>query len=263
MVRPTGCGSVAIGTSDLSGADGDATTMSAFQRTAINLGAALGGAAGGFVADVNRLGSFQLLFVINVATYLIFLSCLPAKPTGKVERTKAQRNADGGFRQVLRDRFYMKLLASDLEVAFAFGFLFGVMPPFAEKIGLSESEIGLLVGLGALSVVSMQIPILRLVRGRRRMRCLSLNTAQADFSRAELEAQTGCVVAMREIDLDVAPGGVFVVMGLSGSGKSTLISLSHPPHRAHVGTVPIGGIDVTDASESILLEIRHNKVSMV
>ena len=152
-------------------------TMSAFQRTAINVGAALGGAIGGFLADVNRLGSFQLLFVINVATYLVFLACLPAMPTGKVERTKAQRSTDGGFRQVLGDRFYVKLLASDLGVAFAFGFLFGVMPPFAKKIGLSETEIGLLFGLGALSVVSMQIPILRLVRGRRRMRCLSVMNA--------------------------------------------------------------------------------------
>jgi MFS family permease len=152
-------------------------TMSAFQRTAINLGAALGGAIGGFIANVNRLASFQLLFVINVATYLVFLACLPAMPTGKVERSKAQRTSDGGFRQVFRDRFYVKLLASDLGVAFAFGFLFGVMPPFAKKIGLSESEIGLLFGLGALSVVSMQIPILRVVRGRRRMRCLSVMNA--------------------------------------------------------------------------------------
>jgi MFS family permease len=152
-------------------------TMSAFQRTALNLGAALGGAAGGFIVDVKSLRSFQLLFLINVVTYVAFLSCLPAMPTGKVERTKAQRITDGGFREVLRDRFYVKLLASDLGVSFAFGFLFGVMPPFAKKIGLSEGEIGLLFGLGALAVVTMQIPILSVVRGRRRMRCLSAMNA--------------------------------------------------------------------------------------
>jgi MFS family permease len=151
--------------------------MSAFQRTAINLGAALGGAIGGFIADVQRLGSFQLLFGINAATYVVFLSCLAAMPTGKIERTEAERLSDGGFREVFRDRFYLKLLASDLGVAFAFGFLFGVMPPYAKKIGLSERDIGLLFGLGALSVVSMQIPMLRVVRGRRRMRGLSAMNA--------------------------------------------------------------------------------------
>ena len=45
----------------------------------------------------------------------------------------------------------------------------------------------------------------------------------ADLPRKVLEARTGNVVAMRDIDLDVAPGEVFVVMGLSGSGKSTLV----------------------------------------
>ena len=45
----------------------------------------------------------------------------------------------------------------------------------------------------------------------------------ADLPRKQLQAQTGNVVAMRDINMDVAPGEVFVVMGLSGSGKSTLI----------------------------------------
>ena len=50
-----------------------------------------------------------------------------------------------------------------------------------------------------------------------------VGSAEADLSRKELEAKTGNVIAMRDIDVDVSPGEVFVVMGLSGSGKSTLI----------------------------------------
>ena len=38
---------------------------------------------------------------------------------------------------------------------------------------------------------------------------------------------------MRDIDMDVAPGEVFVVMGLSGSGKSTLDPLPDAADRAH------------------------------
>ena len=44
----------------------------------------------------------------------------------------------------------------------------------AKKIGLSESTIGVLFGLGALVVLATQMPTLRWVRGRRRMRCLAL-----------------------------------------------------------------------------------------
>ncbi len=86
---------------------------------------------------------------------------------------------------------------------------------------------------------------------------------EADLPRAELEARTGCVVAMRDIDLDVAPGEVFVVMGLSGSGKSTLVRCLTRLIEPTAGTVRIGGVDVTAADREQLLDIRRNKVSMV
>ena len=45
----------------------------------------------------------------------------------------------------------------------------------------------------------------------------------ADLPRTELLEKTGCVAAVKDVSFDVAPGEVFVVMGLSGSGKSTLV----------------------------------------
>jgi glycine betaine/proline transport system ATP-binding protein len=89
------------------------------------------------------------------------------------------------------------------------------------------------------------------------------NTPQADLSRSELEAQTGCVVAIRDISLDVAPGELFVVMGLSGSGKSTLIRCLTRLIEPTCGTVTMGAAEVTGASEETLLDIRRNKASMV
>src|SRR4026208_716687 len=44
----------------------------------------------------------------------------------------------------------------------------------------------------------------------------------AHLSRKDLQEKTGHVVGIRDVGFDVAPGEVFVVMGLSGSGKSTL-----------------------------------------
>ncbi|MBA3287078.1 MAG: betaine/proline/choline family ABC transporter ATP-binding protein [Acidimicrobiia bacterium] len=85
----------------------------------------------------------------------------------------------------------------------------------------------------------------------------------ADLPRRELEARTGNVVAMRDIELDVAPGEVFVVMGLSGSGKSTLVRTLTRLIEPTAGTVRIGDIDVTAAGEAELLELRRHRVSMV
>ena len=46
-----------------------------------------------------------------------------------------------------------------------------------------------------------------------------IGSPDANLSRTELRAKTGNTVAVRDVSFDVAPGEVFVVMGLSGSGK--------------------------------------------
>jgi glycine betaine/proline transport system ATP-binding protein len=90
-----------------------------------------------------------------------------------------------------------------------------------------------------------------------------VGSADAQLSRAELKAKTGCVVGVKDVSFQVAPGEVFVVMGLSGSGKSTLVRLLTRLIEPTAGTVTITGQDITDASESRLRELRREHVSMV
>ncbi len=90
-----------------------------------------------------------------------------------------------------------------------------------------------------------------------------IGTPDADLSRAELKRKTGCVVGVKDVSFDVAPGEVFVVMGLSGSGKSTLVRCLTRLIEPTAGSVEIGGRDVTHASEGELRDLRRNQVSMV
>jgi glycine betaine/proline transport system ATP-binding protein len=90
-----------------------------------------------------------------------------------------------------------------------------------------------------------------------------IGTAEADLPRPEMLETTGCVAAVKDISFDVAPGEVFVVMGLSGSGKSTLVRCLTRLIEPTAGTVSIDGNDITSASESKLRSLRRSYVSMV
>ena len=88
-------------------------------------------------------------------------------------------------------------------------------------------------------------------------------TPEADLPRAELEAATGCVAAVRDVSFDVPEGGVFVVMGLSGSGKSTLVRCFSRLIEPTAGDVVIDGRNVIELSPADLRELRRTRLSMV
>ncbi|MFC7362629.1 quaternary amine ABC transporter ATP-binding protein [Nocardioides astragali] len=90
-----------------------------------------------------------------------------------------------------------------------------------------------------------------------------IGTPDAELSRADLKTKTGNVVGVKDVSFDVAPGEVFVVMGLSGSGKSTLVRLLTRLIEPTAGTICLNGMDVTSASEKQLRDVRRKQVSMV
>jgi glycine betaine/proline transport system ATP-binding protein len=90
-----------------------------------------------------------------------------------------------------------------------------------------------------------------------------MQSEEAHLSRKELQEKTGHVVGIRDVSFDVAPGEVFVVMGLSGSGKSTLVRLLTRLIEPTAGTVQLYGDDITAMSDKALLDTRRRKVSMV
>ena len=90
-----------------------------------------------------------------------------------------------------------------------------------------------------------------------------VNSPDANLSRSELRAKTGNTAAVKDVSFDVAPGEVFVVMGLSGSGKSTLVRCLTRLIEPTAGSVLFNGEDVLKANPARLRELRRTSFSMV
>jgi glycine betaine/proline transport system ATP-binding protein len=85
----------------------------------------------------------------------------------------------------------------------------------------------------------------------------------SSLNRADLMQRTGCVAAVCDLSFDVAPGEVFVVMGLSGSGKSTLVRCLTRLIEPTAGRILVQGQDILAANDRALRDLRRRKVSMV
>jgi glycine betaine/proline transport system ATP-binding protein len=90
-----------------------------------------------------------------------------------------------------------------------------------------------------------------------------VGSSEAALPRAELEARTGCVAAVRDVSFEVPEGSVFVVMGLSGSGKSTLVRCLSGLIELTAGHVLIDGEDIAECPPEWLRRLRRDRVSMV
>ena len=73
----------------------------------------------------------------------------------------------------------------------------------------------------------------------------------------------GCIIGASDVNFSVAPGELFVIMGLSGSGKSTVLRSIAQLHRPSIGQVFLDGEDLAAMSEKDLMEIRRRKMGMV
>jgi oligopeptide/dipeptide ABC transporter ATP-binding protein len=74
------------------------------------------------------------------------------------------------------------------------------------------------------------------------------------------------VPALRQVDLDIAPGEIVGILGESGSGKSTLALsiLGLLPESAQVdGSIVLEGEDLSNVPESRWAEVRGARVAMI
>ncbi|MCZ2720882.1 glycine betaine/L-proline ABC transporter ATP-binding protein [Marinomonas sp. 15G1-11] len=85
----------------------------------------------------------------------------------------------------------------------------------------------------------------------------------AGKSKDDILAETGHTVGLKDINLKIHRGEIFVIMGLSGSGKSTLIRHFNRLIDPTEGQIKVEGEDIMKFPLKELTEFRRHKMSMV
>ncbi len=147
----------------------------AMQRVVMNLGIGLGALVGGLIASAEHPRSFTLLFALDALTFLVYLGILyafvPAPDLGP-----ARPRGDGGsYRDVLRNRAFMRVIGLNALFILAGFSGFELLPAYAKnEAGISERAIGVVFFINTVVIVLSQLPISRRTEGRRRTRVLAL-----------------------------------------------------------------------------------------
>jgi MFS family permease len=148
----------------------------ALQRVSANLGFGIGGALAGLIAVSSRPSTFTALFLVDAATYLLFLALLVIVPEGRAPAGAAPEHT--GYATVLRDRIFLAFLGLNVVFVTAGYAQLETLPVFAKnETHVSERGIGLVFLVNSVVIVLAQLPVTRFVEGRRRMPMLAAMTA--------------------------------------------------------------------------------------
>jgi glycine betaine/proline transport system ATP-binding protein len=90
-----------------------------------------------------------------------------------------------------------------------------------------------------------------------------MDQVKSGVSKDDILAKTGHTVGLKDINLEINKGEIFVIMGLSGSGKSTLIRHFNRLIDPTEGKIMVEGIDVMSLNTKELEQFRRHKMSMV
>jgi MFS family permease len=147
----------------------------ALQRVMRNFGVGLGGVAGGLIATTSNPTSYTVLFGLDAVTFLVFVLVLWFVPDPGLSREEAE--APGRYREVLRNRVFLAVVGLNIVYVAAGYAQLEVFPVFAKnEAGVTERQIGFIFFVNTLAIVLAQLPLTKILEGRRRMPALALMT---------------------------------------------------------------------------------------
>ena len=145
------------------------------QRVTRNLGIGLGGLTGGLIATTESATSYTVLFTLDALTFLVFVVVLRFVPDPPIASHEGELG--GRYLEVLRDRVFLGVVGLNaLWVAAGYA-MFELLPVYAKnEAGVTERAIGVIFFVNTVAIVLGQLPLVKLLEGRRRMRALSFMT---------------------------------------------------------------------------------------
>ena len=146
------------------------------QRVSRNLGIGLGGLSGGLIATTESSSSYTVLFTLDAVTFLVFvvvlLAFVPDPPVPAHDGAPA-----GRYLEVVRDRVFLGVVGLNALFVAAGYAMFELLPVYAKnEAGVSEKAIGVIFFVNTLVIVLAQLPLVKVLEGRRRMRALAAMT---------------------------------------------------------------------------------------
>jgi MFS family permease len=147
----------------------------ALQRVTRNLGIGLGGITGGLIATTSDASSFTVLYMIDAITFVAFAVVLSFVPDP--ELPEEAREVAGRYLDVLRHRVFVAFVGLNVLFVAAGYAQLELLPVFAKnEAGVTEKAIGVIFFANTLVIVLAQLPVSKLLEGRRRMRSLAVMT---------------------------------------------------------------------------------------
>ena len=142
----------------------------------LNLGLGLGGVVSSFIVEINDPASFTRLFALDAVTYLVFFGfILTLRGTGgPLKKTQMEIENDGGYRQLIADRSFMRLSATKLLLlTFGYASLDAGLPTLLTLYGdLSVKALGPIWAVNTGVIVLGQIFVINRLDGRSRVRLM-------------------------------------------------------------------------------------------
>jgi MFS family permease len=138
------------------------------QRVSMNLGIGLGGVAGGFLAHGDQPGGYQLIFLLDAATFLGYLCVVASLPNAR--RAHEHDGTSGSYAQVLRNGVLVAVLLTNTVFITAGIALFELLPAYVKhEAGVTTRQIGFIFLANTLFIGVAQLPVTQLLEGRRRV----------------------------------------------------------------------------------------------
>lgn len=148
------------------------SSVFAVRHATLNTGFGIGGLIAASVVDFDSALSFQVLYLVDSGSFLLFVPLLIAlRGIGARAAPEPGQAADVlRYRTVLRDPAFRRVVALTVLICLVgYGSFNAAFPAFATGPGgISAAALGIAFAVNTLAVSLLQLPVLRLAHGHRR-----------------------------------------------------------------------------------------------